>query len=322
MMVADTFPVSESYGPETVFKPGSKMFPLEEWCSFLQAERPRMEVRSAQIGKGRLFKVASTGHAIGLREKTNLTLLMPRRGHLSVETERGSFVAKQGEALLFGPNARRTTVIPDQSGLFECDCALAPSQSLDPIERLLQSDGEGAGTTALKHLVRALVAAAEEGGAPFRSEAARQAAGVLLVEMMNDLDSRDTSSDGAAADDGRGHAGPAELRLVRAAEDIMVSKLAEPLSVVDLAASLQVSARRLQQAFRAVREEPPLSVLNRLRLDEAYQRLSRPEAFSTVGSVAYSCGFGHLGRFALAFRARFGDTPSTILRSARGGGGG
>ena len=37
----------------------------------------------------------------------------------------------------------------------------------------------------------------------------------------------------------------------------------------------------------------------------------------TVSEVAYRWGFTHLGRFAGAYRERFGETPSQTLRSTR-----
>ena len=46
-----------------------------------------------------------------------------------------------------------------------------------------------------------------------------------------------------------------------------------------------------------------------------------PRAFATgtgsfgIGHVAYAAGFAHLGRFAAAYRARYGVPPSQTLRS-------
>jgi transcriptional regulator GlxA family with amidase domain len=35
----------------------------------------------------------------------------------------------------------------------------------------------------------------------------------------------------------------------------------------------------------------------------------------TVAEAAHRCGFGHLGRFAAAYRAKYGEPPSTTLRT-------
>jgi len=49
------------------------------------------------------------------------------------------------------------------------------------------------------------------------------------------------------------------------------------------------------------------------RANEALRR-SDP-ARVTVSAVAHRWGFAHLGRFASAYRARFGESPSVTLRS-------
>jgi transcriptional regulator GlxA family with amidase domain len=39
--------------------------------------------------------------------------------------------------------------------------------------------------------------------------------------------------------------------------------------------------------------------------------------FDDVTSIAWSVGFTHLGRFALAYRQAYGESPSQTLRDAR-----
>jgi transcriptional regulator GlxA family with amidase domain len=38
---------------------------------------------------------------------------------------------------------------------------------------------------------------------------------------------------------------------------------------------------------------------------------------TTVTDVAFACGFGNLGHFAIYYRRQFGETPSATLRRAR-----
>jgi transcriptional regulator GlxA family with amidase domain len=71
----------------------------------------------------------------------------------------------------------------------------------------------------------------------------------------------------------------------------------------------------LQESFRRHVGVPPLTYLRRLRLEGVHAELSRagPGQVS-VSEVATRWGFTHLGRFAGAYRQRYGVTPSQTLR--------
>lgn len=54
------------------------------------------------------------------------------------------------------------------------------------------------------------------------------------------------------------------------------------------------------------------------RLQLVHQRLLQAAADDSVTKIAVDCGFTNLGRFALAYRAKFGASPSdTLKRSAQ-----
>jgi transcriptional regulator GlxA family with amidase domain len=74
-----------------------------------------------------------------------------------------------------------------------------------------------------------------------------------------------------------------------------------------------VSKRTLQEGFRRFRGKPPNQISRDLRLDLARGALIQhgPE---NVTEVALDYGFTHLGRFAEAYAARFGECPSETLR--------
>ncbi|MEQ8650821.1 MAG: helix-turn-helix transcriptional regulator [Kiloniellales bacterium] len=323
-MSVSVFRETEALGPETVSHPRAKMFSQEEWCCFANTETQRLQVVTAYLGRTRLCRVRSTGHSIGLVEKECLTVLIPRRGRLRVQTRHGHYQAEPGHTLVFGPNERTTTVIPDHSGRFDADCLLLPVADPDrtanndcsrkvntATELAFRSCNASRQDAALRDYAAALFQAAHAGSSIFRSPSAANASTTLLTELLNDLIESPQENDKAT-----GVAGKAERRLVEAAEDFMQARLETALSVKDLAATLQVSTRRLQQAFRALREASPKTVLNELRLNEAHRRLRDPKAHDTVGSIAYSCGFGHLGRFSAAYRARFGEAPSATLKAS------
>lgn len=112
------------------------------------------------------------------------------------------------------------------------------------------------------------------------------------------------------------HAASAGRACVRRAEAFMHANAEEALRMGDIARAAGVPVRTLQDAFRQVRDCSPMHYLRNVRLDVAQRRLRAPDARTTVATVALDCGFAHLGRFAQAYRARFGESPSATLRSA------
>jgi AraC-like DNA-binding protein len=97
--------------------------------------------------------------------------------------------------------------------------------------------------------------------------------------------------------------------------DYMEAHLEADITLADLAAIAQVPARTLQLHFRARFGCGPMDYLRGRRLCQARAELARGD--STVTTVALRWGFGSLGRFAGAYRARFGESPSQTLRGAR-----
>ncbi len=100
-------------------------------------------------------------------------------------------------------------------------------------------------------------------------------------------------------------------RQIRRAQDYIHANVCEPLSIVAIAAAADCSIRSLQAGFRNHLGLTPMQYLRDLRLDLArYLMLSR-NVKMPVSSIAYDCGFSHLGRFSQHYRARFGELPST-----------
>jgi AraC-like DNA-binding protein len=81
-----------------------------------------------------------------------------------------------------------------------------------------------------------------------------------------------------------------------------------------LASEVFVSGRALQEAFRREIGQPPMTYLRQVRLRRVHDDLAAAAPGSvTVGAVASRWGFLHLGRFAGAYRAAFGVSPSETL---------
>ena len=97
----------------------------------------------------------------------------------------------------------------------------------------------------------------------------------------------------------------------------MEDHLADPISIDDLAAAVNLAPRSIQYAFRRRRGCTPMQALHERRLVRARQELLEADPSLTVTEVATLCGLYHLGRFARRYRERFGEAPSTTLARAR-----
>ncbi|WP_026058505.1 AraC family transcriptional regulator [Streptomyces sp. SS] len=106
------------------------------------------------------------------------------------------------------------------------------------------------------------------------------------------------------------------LPAVRKAMELIESHAAEPLTVGDVAEAVGVSVRALQEGFRRHLDTTPVSYLRDIRLDRVRAELTASAPGTvTVTDVAYRWGFFHPGRFAIAYRERFGEHPSETLRA-------
>jgi AraC-like DNA-binding protein len=105
--------------------------------------------------------------------------------------------------------------------------------------------------------------------------------------------------------------------LVRRAEEYLNSHATEPITISDVVAECGCSRKALFNAFRAYRGYTPMQFLADTRLRAARAALRSPCPWDSVTSIAYACGFSHLGRFSQAYFKRFGESPSETLRKSR-----
>jgi AraC-like DNA-binding protein len=101
---------------------------------------------------------------------------------------------------------------------------------------------------------------------------------------------------------------------------IMEADPAAISSTADLARATKVAVRTLQAAFRQHTGTSPMQYLRELRLTRVHEDLLAADPhLHTVAKIAHRHGFTHLGRFAAAYRARYGRNPSTTLQVPTGG---
>ncbi len=118
---------------------------------------------------------------------------------------------------------------------------------------------------------------------------------------------------GACVRDCRSHdAAPAH---VQRAEEFLVSQIAAPVSLAEVAQVAGVSTRTLSRAFKDRHGVTVIEFLKQHRLEAIHRDLLVAERDSTsVTEVALRYGVNHLGRFAAEYRRQFGENPSETLR--------
>ncbi|WP_051840619.1 helix-turn-helix transcriptional regulator [Streptomyces sp. NRRL F-5126] len=106
---------------------------------------------------------------------------------------------------------------------------------------------------------------------------------------------------------------------VRQVIDLIATESQAVYTVPDLARAVNVGVRSLELAFRRELDETPLHYLQRVRMERAHEDLRDYDPPRiTVTEIAHRWGFGHLGRFAARYRARFGEMPGeTLARAGR-----
>lgn len=107
---------------------------------------------------------------------------------------------------------------------------------------------------------------------------------------------------------------PRRARL-RVAVEFIHAHAHEPLSVIDIARTADLSVRSVQDGFLRNLGQPPMTYLLHVRLERVRAELRASEpGCTTVQTVAHRWGFGHMGRFSAAYRGAFGEYPRDTLR--------
>jgi AraC-like DNA-binding protein/tetratricopeptide (TPR) repeat protein len=103
-------------------------------------------------------------------------------------------------------------------------------------------------------------------------------------------------------------------RSVRLALDAMQNGVERHWSLTELARVAGISGRTLQRQFLAFLGKTPGGVLRDIGFERARRELLQGQPGTQVMDVALRSGFSHYGRFSVAYRRRYGETPSQTLK--------
>jgi len=104
-------------------------------------------------------------------------------------------------------------------------------------------------------------------------------------------------------------------RMMRHLEEVLVANSGQPLYMAELCAQVGASYWTLRGCCREYLGMSPKRYLWLRRMHLARRALRRADAErTTVTEIATDYGFWELGRFSVAYRSLFGESPSAALR--------
>lgn len=105
-----------------------------------------------------------------------------------------------------------------------------------------------------------------------------------------------------------------DKRRLRQARDLLLSDLAYPWTIRELAQRVGINERKLKEGFRALFGEPVHGFLLKSRLRAARSMLERNDM--SITDVSMTIGYANPSHFAHLFRREFGINPSGYLARA------
>ncbi|MDN3219622.1 AraC family transcriptional regulator [Pseudomonas nunensis] len=272
----------------------------------------------AEVGRCQLY-VLRYGAEVEVRPRpfTDFVLMqMPLRGRASIECDGLALELEAGQVAVLSPNHQASLVwhsgceqlllkVPrsllrlmqkrllDEGGL-ATDFVLPPAYLLDTgqargwlrlVDNLLEELGSSTGAPVHAHWLRHL----EES---------------LPLFLLTHPPKVDASPMAVVESPAQRNA----LRQLHRIEGLMRNRLAETLSLGELAAAGGMSVRSLNTLCQRCYGQTPMERLRNLRLEAVRDRLLGRKDLS-ITEVALEHGFGHLGRFARYYRERFGELP-------------
>lgn len=270
-----------------------------------------------------LVASAMTPTRVSRSDNIHTTLLIPLRGHCSVQVEGRVLPWGAAQGCLFLPAGCGPTLgYGDERHLLMLHIGTAELQAA---ARAMLGTYEDAAPLDTGH---AQVLPLQVAGAPLASAARHLGALIDLhgldAQVLHQLGIQDFiyrhlvplfphRPAAAPCATPRAHKRRAIDRVCSAA----LADLSRPIALTDMAAQAHMSVRALQYAFQERFGMSPLDWLRQQRLALARQRLLRGD-FTSVALLAQECGLGTASRFAALYRQQFGQLPSVAAGRRRG----
>jgi len=106
-------------------------------------------------------------------------------------------------------------------------------------------------------------------------------------------------------------------RDVKRAIEYIDAHLESQITLAEIVVASTVPGRTLFKHFRDYQGVSPMGYVRTARFKKVRELLALAEPQEQVSKIAMRLGFNHLGRFAVEYRKRFGESPSDTLWRAR-----
>jgi transcriptional regulator GlxA family with amidase domain len=110
-------------------------------------------------------------------------------------------------------------------------------------------------------------------------------------------------------------------QIARKAQEFIEMNFQNCIQLESLCRHTGVGVRTVQRCFREYFDHSVTDYLKTIRLDNAHRELMTTDnSEKSVTDIALRNGLTHLGRFSVAYRTRFGESPSETLAARTGAG--
>jgi len=229
---------------------------------------------------------------------------------VTVSKGNGVIVSPGGATLHYGPQFEHISMTVAPAALISKLTAIAGDLRFGPLHFDPRVNGQDHYSMRLERLLKFAATEAELSWpmpAIMRSELQQYMMTSFLLGSSNNYSDLLYSQPLAAA--------PWQVRL---AEQFIEANWDQPITIEALVTATGVSARSIFASFKTARGYSPMDFVKRVRLGQARRKLLKPTAATTVSAVAFECGFGNAGHFAVDYRRQFGERPSETLNRGRG----
>ncbi|NEO28323.1 MAG: helix-turn-helix transcriptional regulator, partial [Kamptonema sp. SIO4C4] len=100
---------------------------------------------------------------------------------------------------------------------------------------------------------------------------------------------------------------PSDIESIHHAKEILLTRLENPPSLVELSRQVGLNDRKLKEGFRHVFGTTVFGYLNNYRMEQARSLLEQKDL--AIGQTARAVGYGSVSAFSTAFRRKFGISP-------------